>query len=138
MSLFTNMLWDEGVEVEVPGSVSDLLKVLDQEVSQFQCQGYGFHLTPAKGSIGNNWNLIIRSVDESGDRRNDFQLGMLVVERSENDMVVFRIPPAVEQRNWLPPDWNPQERLFGSFVSQVLNSFQRRQLIELPGPLPEF
>ena len=138
MSLFTSMLWDEGVEVEVPGSVSGLLKVLDQEVSQFQCEGYRFHLTPAKGSIGNNWNLIIRSFDESGDRGNDVQLGMLVVERGESGAVVFRIPPAVEQLNWLPPDWQPQERLFGSFVSQVLNSLQRRQLIELPGPLPEF
>ena len=61
MSSFTHVLLEDGVEVELPGSVSDLISVLDQDVPQFHCQGHRYHIAPAKGSVGSHWDLIVRS-----------------------------------------------------------------------------
>jgi hypothetical protein len=51
-------------------------------------------------------------------------------------MVNLKVPPRLEQtvHGADAADWDG--KLFGSFVSQLLNSLHTRQLIELPGMLP--
>ena len=138
MSCFTQVLLEEGVEVELPASVSDVIKILDQDVPGFNYQGYGYRLAPAKGCIGVRWDLIVRSVNPARSDLSFSPVGRLEVEKVDQDMVLFRVPPSSEQQSQEANDFDPDRRLFGSFVYQVLNSFQRRQLIDLPGPLPEF
>ena len=138
MSSFTHVLLEDGVEVELPGSVSDLITVLDQDVPQFHCQGYRYNVAPAKGSIGSHWDLIVRSFNPDDGDLDYSPVGRLEVEKIDHDMVLFRIPPCSEQQVELAPGYQHNQRIFGSFVYQVLNSFQERKLLELPGPLPVF
>ena len=138
MSSFTHVLLKEGVEVELPGTLSDVITILDQDVPNFGYQGYGYCLSPAKGCIGNRWDLIVQSINPGGSDLNFSPLLRLEVENADHGMVLFRVPPLSEQQ-WAGSDeFDSDQRLFGSFVYQVLNSFQRRNLIDLPGPLPVF
>jgi len=58
------------------------------------------------------------------------------LENLDGDGVVFRIPPrnADAPRETLQAD--PAGYFLGSFISQMLNMLQRRELIHLPGVLP--
>ena len=60
----------------------------------------------------------------------------LEIEPEGPGMVNLRVPPRLEQtvHGEDAADWDG--KLFGSFVSQLLNSLHTRQLIELPGMLP--
>ena len=136
MSSFTQVLLEEGVEVELPARLSDVIAMLDEDVPGFSCQGYGYRLAPAKGQIGNRWDLIIRSANPAGREMDFTPVGRLEVEKLDQDTVLFRIPPLFEQGSQDVANFDSDRRLFGSFVYQVLNSFQRRRLIDLPGPLP--
>jgi len=138
MSSFTQVLLEGGVEVELPGKLSDVITILDEDVPQFNYQGYGYRLSPAKGSIGNRWDLIVRAVNPARSDLSFSPVLRLEVESAEDGMVLFRVPPLSEQQSQEADDFDSDRRLFGSFVFQVLNSFQRRNLIELPGPLPEY
>lgn len=138
MSSFTHVLLEEGVEVELPAGLSDVIAMLDEDVPGYSCQGYGYRIAPAKWQIGSRWDLIIRSVNPARSDMAFAPVGRLEVERLDQDMVLFRIPPLFEQQSEDVANFDSDSRLFGSFVYQVLNSFQRRQLIDLPGPLPVF
>ena len=138
MSSFTQMLLEEGVEVELPARLSDVIAILDEDVPGFSCQGYGYRISPAKGQIGSRWDLIIKSLNPARSDMDFTPVGRLEVEKLDQDTVLFRIPPLVEQQLEDVANFDADGRLFGSFVYQVLNSFQRRQLIDLPGPLPVF
>ncbi len=142
MSSFTQVLLEEGVEVELPARLSDVIALLDEDVPGYSCQGYGYRIAPAKGQIGSRWDLIVRSVNPARSDMAFAPVGRLEVEKLDHDMVLFRIPPLVEQQSKdlaeEVANFDTDRRLFGSFVYQVLNSFQQRQLIDLPGPLPAF
>ena len=138
MSSFTQGLLEEGVEVELPGSLSDVITILDQDVPKFNYQGYGYRLSPTKGCIGNRWDLIVRSVNPARSDLSFSPVLRLEVENAGNGMVLFRVPPLREQHCREADDFDSDRSLFSSFVFQVLNSFQRRNLIDLPGPLPEY
>ena len=138
MSSFTQVLLEEGVEVELPARLSDVIAMLDEDVPGFSCQGYGYRVAPAKGQIGSRWDLIVKSVNPARSDMAFTPVGRLEVEKLDRDMVLFRIPPLFEQKSEDVVNFDSDSRLFGSFVYQVLNSFQRRQLIDLPGPLPAF
>ena len=140
MSSFTHVLLEEGVEVELPARLSDVIAMLNEDVPEFSCQGYGFRLAPAKGQIGRRWDLIIKSVNPAGRDMDLTPVGRLEVEKLDQDTVLFRVPPLFEQgTNHVAKEvanFDTDRRMLGSFVYQVLNSFQRRKLIDLPGPLP--
>ena len=138
MSSFTHTLLEDGVEVELAGTVMDVIKLLDQDVPEFECQGDRYHIAPAKGSIGSHWDLIVRSFNPANGAPDYSPVGRLEVEKVDQDTVLFRIPPTTEQQVEIAPGYQHDERLFGSFVCQVLNAFQRRELLDLPGPLPVF
>ena len=138
MSSFTQVLLEEGVEVELPARLSDVIALLDEDVPGFSCQGYGYRIAPAKGQIGSRWDLIVRSVNPARSDMAFAPVRRLEVEKLDRDMVLFRIPPLVEQQSEDVANFDTDRRLFGSFIYQVLNSFQQRQLIDLPGPLPAF
>ena len=138
MSSFTQLLLEDGVEVELPAGLSDVIAMLDEDVPEFSCEGYGYRLTPAKGQIGSRWDLFIRTVDRGSSEMALTTVGRIEVEKLDEELVLFRIPPLVEQQSEEVANTETGVRFFGSFVYQVLNSFQRRQLINLPGPLPVF
>jgi len=142
MSSFIMSMLEEGVEVKVPSDLPGIISMLDREVPYFSYNGYSFSVTSGKGTLGKNWELMIKSVNHaSGDTRL-FPVGRVELEKLDDHLVRFRIPPRfdreypIAQESTPVHEHDPDGRIFGSFISQTLNTLQRYKLIELPGVLP--
>ena len=137
MSSFIMSMLEEGVEVEVPSDLTAIISMLDREVPYFSCNGYGFRVTSGKGTLGKRWELMIKSVNYANGDATPFSVGRVELEKLDDNFVRFRIPPRLDQESPSVNENDPDGRIFGSFVSQTLNTLQRYKLIELPGFLPE-
>ena len=143
MSSFIMSMLEEGVEVEVPSDLTAIISILDREVPNFSCNGYSFTVTSGKGTLGKRWELMIKSVNNAKGDTTLFPVGRVELEKLDDHFVRFRIPPRFDrestsvQESPAVNDNDPDGRIFGSFVSQTLNTLQRYKLIDLPGVLPE-
>lgn len=137
MSSFAMVLLEEGVEMELPTSLSEFIKMLDQVVPGFTCENYGYRLGQVnRAQLGSRWDLSVRLVDLSTDQAFDDPVGCLELERVEEYLVRFKVPPRVDQDfpGMSKFDYNGQ--YYGSFIYQMLNTLHNNQLIQLPGVLP--
>ena len=137
MSSFIMSMLEEGVEVEVPSDLTAIISILDREVPYFSCNGYSYSVTSGKGILGQRWELMIKSAHYANGDTTAFSVGRVELEKLNDNMVRFRIPPRFDQESPSVNENDPDGRIFGSFVSQTLNTLQRYKLIELPGFLPE-
>ena len=138
MSLFSMVLLEEGVEMELPIGLSELLSLLDGSVPTFSCEQYGYQLgTVKRAQLGKNWDLSVKLVNLETSEAFEEPVGCIELERIEDARVNFRIPPRAEQDfpGMNKFDWNGQ--FFGSFISQMLNTLHKKSLIKLPGLLPQ-
>ena len=148
MSSFAMVLLEEGVDVEFPADLDKVIGILDQEIPWFSCDGFGYCLTSAKGTIGNQWEVLIKLADQVTRKPLPTVVGRILLERTDSGMMRLRVPPRaseVTSSDEMPREEMSQEsekgqddRFFASFVSQLLNTCQRHDLIQLPGVLPTF
>ena len=71
MSSFSLVLVEEGVEVEIPGDLTSVVSLLDEEVPWFSHAGHEYQLTPGRTELGVRWDLsikLINSVHRDRDR----------------------------------------------------------------------
>ena len=136
MSSFTMVLLEEGVDVELDSDLSSFIKLLDQEVTQFACGERGYSLSAGRGTIGSQWDVMVRSVVPGHDAMAAPPLGRIELIRLDRTRIQFRIPPRAEQATDEVLQADPDGRIYGSFIYQTLNALRRHQLIELPGDLP--
>lgn len=136
MSSFIMSMLEEGVEVEVPSDLTAIISILDREVPYFSCNGYGYSVTSGKGTLGKRWELMVKSTNYANQDVPPFSVGRIELEKVNDNFVSFRIPPRFDEESPTVNENDPDGRLFGSFVSQSLNTLQRHKLIELPGVLP--
>jgi len=137
MSSFSMVLVEQGVEMELPTSMSEALGLLDQVVPTFSCQRYGYQVGAVnRAQLGRNWGLWVKLVDLETKEVLDDPVGCVELEKIDDDKVNFRVPARAEQDfpGMARLDWDGQ--LYGSFIFQMLNSLYERKLIELPGVLP--
>ena len=137
MSSFIMGMLEEGVEVEVPSDLTAIISILDREVPYFSCNGYGYSVTSGKATLGKRWDLMIKSINYAKGDTTLFSVGRVELEKLDNNFVSFRIPPRFDHQSSSVNENDPDGRIFGSFVSQTLNTLQRYNLINLPGVLPE-
>ncbi|MEC9309977.1 MAG: hypothetical protein VX966_10815 [Chloroflexota bacterium] len=138
MSSFSMVLLEEGVEVELPTSLSDALGLLDQVVPTFSCNNYGYRIgTINRAQVGSNWGLSVTLVDQATNQAVDEPVGCVELEKLDEHKVSFKIPPRAQQQfpGMSRLDWDG--KLYGSFIYQMLNTLYDRNLIELPGRLPQ-
>jgi hypothetical protein len=138
MSSFGMVLLEEGVEMELPTSLSDALGLLDQVVPTFSCQQYSYQLgTVNRAKLGTSWGLWVKLVDSQTNQVFDEPVGCVELEKIDNHKVNFKVPPRAEQDfpGMNKFDWDGQ--LYGSFIFQILNTLHDKKLIELPGVLPK-
>ena len=78
----------------------------------------------------------LKLVDLSTNEVFEDPVGCVELEKLEDGLVRFTVPPRAEQDfpGMTKFDWNGQ--FFGSFIYQMLNTLHDRKLIELPGVLP--
>ena len=136
MSSFAMFLLEGGVDVEVAVDFAGITTFLAEESARYSCGEYIYKVSAGKGILGKRWNLIVNAMDPNMEGQPLFPLGRMEIEPVGDDMSHIKIPPRIDQPvlGDDAADWDG--RLFGSFVSQLLNSLHSRGLIELPGVLP--
>ena len=140
MSSFSLVLLEEGVEVEIPGDLGEVIALLDEEVPKFSRDEYRFQLRSARAQLGSRWDLVINTVGPAHAGMAPEPIGRIELETLDEGSVVFRIPPrpppgldaSFEDANC----FDRSGRLYSSFIYQILNAFQGRKLIEFPGVIP--
>ena len=138
MSSFSLVLVEEGVEVEVPGDLSSVISLLDEEVPWFSHNGYEYQLTAVRTQMRERWELTIRLINSVHRGGQNPAVGRIEIDRLDRDEVRFAIPPRDRESPTEYYEVDPEGFYLGSFMSQILNMFQRRGLITLPGVLPTF
>jgi hypothetical protein len=136
MSSFTRVLLEEGVEVELPTNLSEIIGILDKEVPYFTCEGHGYSVIPGKGTLGRRWDLVVKHFDYEDRKTLPSSLGRVELETLDRNHVQLRVPPRAEQEINYSPEGDPDGRFFGAFVYQTLNVLQQHKLLDLPGVLP--
>ena len=136
MSSFSLVLLEEGVEVEIPGDLSKVITLLDQEVPNFSKDQYRFQLRSTRAQLGSRWDLVINSVDPAKPEMAPAPIGRIELETRDESSVVFRIPPRPVESFEDVNCFDRSGRLYSSFIYQILNAFQCHKLIELPGAIP--
>ena len=114
----------------------NVASLLEEETAQYSCGQYIYKIRAGRGTLGQHWDLVVNAMDPGMEGQPLFPLGRIEVEPEGPGMVNLRVPPRLEQtvHGADAADWDG--KLFGAFVSQLLNSLHTRQLIELPGMLP--
>ena len=136
MSSFAMFLLEGGVDVAVAVDFDRVASLLEEETARYSCGDYIYKVRAGKGTIGKRWDLVINAVDPHMEGQPLFPLGRIEIEPAGEGMVNLKVPPRIEQtvHGEDAADWDG--RLFGSFISQLLNSLHSRRLIDLPGLLP--
>jgi len=129
-------LLEGGVDVAVAVDFDRVASLLEEETARYSCGEYIYKVRAGKGTLGRRWDLVINAMDPNMEGQPLFPLGRIEIEAEGDGMVNLRVPPRIEQtvHGEDAADWDG--RLFGSYVSQLLNSLASRRLINLPGALP--
>jgi hypothetical protein len=136
MSSFSLVLVEEGVEVEIPGDLTSVVSLLDEEVPWFSHAGHEYQLTPGRTELGVRWDLSIKLINSVHRDRDRPTVGHIELEAQDPGEVVFRIPPRDRENFAEYSEFDPAGNFLGSFIFQTLNMLQKKELITLPGPLP--
>ena len=136
MSSFSLVLVEEGVEVEIPGDLTSVVSLLDEEVPWFSHAGHEYQLTPGRTELGVRWDLSIKLINSVHRDRDRPTVGHIELEAQDPGEVVFRIPPRNRESFAEYSEFDPAGNFLGSFIFQTLNMLQKKELITLPGPLP--
>ena len=98
MTAFSMVLLEEGIEADLPISLSNMLGLLDQVVPGFHHNGHGYQLASVnRARLGSDWELSVKLVDNLTHQTHPEPVGCVVVEKTGSDSVNFRIPPRSEQ-----------------------------------------
>jgi len=139
MSTFSMVLLEEGVEMELPASLSEALELLDEVVPTFSCQHYGYQVGSVnRARLGRNWGLWVKLVDRRTNQALAEPVGCIELEKIDDNKVNFRVPARAQQDFPGMSKFDREGELYGSFIYQMLNLLHQRKLIELPGVLPTF
>jgi len=136
MSSFSLVLVEEGVEVEIPGDLTSVVSLLDEEVPWFSHAGHEYQLTPGRTELGVRWDLSIKLINSVHRDRDRPTVGHIELEAQDPGEVVFRIPPRNRENFAEYSEFDPAGNFLGSFIFQTLNMLQKKELITLPGLLP--
>ena len=137
MSAFSMVLLEEGVEMELPTSLSGALGLLGEVVPNFSCFQYGYQLgNVTRAKIGSNWSLWVKLVDLNTNKVFEEPVGCVDLEKINDEKVNFKVPPRAEQDFPGMGKFDSDGQLYGSFIYQMLNTLHERELIKLPGLLP--
>ena len=138
MSSFSMVLLEEGVEMELPVSMSEFISMLDGLVPNFSCEGHEYQLGVVnRANLGSNWDLSVSLVNSQTKEVFSEAVGGIELQSLGKHNVNFRVPPRSGQRHAKMNEFDWDGKYFGSFIYQMLNSLHERDLIKLPGLLPQ-
>jgi hypothetical protein len=133
--MFGTFLIDQGIELNMRVEMDDVLRVLDQEVATFSHGGFGYQLEAGKVVLGAQWQLLVRPVNLQPGKVEETAIGYIVISLTD-DGVSLQIPPRYEWHTLDAQKFDADGSYFTAFLLKLMSALQRRQLLELPWPLP--
>ena len=138
MSSFSMVLLEEGVEMVLPISMSAYISMMDGLVPHFTCEGHEYQVgVVSRANLGSNWDLAVNLVNSETKEVLSEAVGRIELESRGPPNVNFRVPPRLGQEYSKINEFDWDGKYFGSFIYQMLNSLHERDLIKLPGLLPQ-
>lgn len=134
--MFGNFLLDQGVELELQAEFGQVLEFIDKDLPHFQCGNYGYNVSSSKGVVNSEWQLMVKPRHLGTSTVLDYPVGLMMLEKLTDDVTVFKIPPRTFWNGGGTTASEEETQLFASFIFQILNGFQDKGYIELPGVLP--
>ena len=143
--MFGDFLMEQGVEIELSADIDEVVDLLDKKLPDLRCDDCSYHVSSMKGVLGSKWKLLVRAQPGAASSKSAPMVGHLEIERVSDGLTSFKIPP---RQRWIEEETHPsgaqgrligtetQERLFTSFVLQLLNLLRERGFIDLPQKLP--
>ena len=133
---FGHFLLEEGVELELKADPEAVINLLDGEVPNFTFDGCAYHINSIKGIQGSHWKFLVKAWDVGSTTELASTVGLIEMDTSGTGATTVKIPARNKLADILNGDIDEEGQIFSSFVFQLLNAFQGRGLIELPGKLP--
>ncbi len=133
---FGYFLLEEGVEMELKVSMREIVSILDEEVPSFTYDSYIYRISAAKGVLGSQLKLLVKPWNSANAAEVAPAVGFIEVNKTENGKISFKIPPRDQWGDDETRAFDEEGKFFSSFIFQLLNAFQSRGLIDLPGQLP--
>ena len=130
------LIVEEGVEMTLKADMNEVIALLDSEVPRFVHDGYGYRISSSKGVLGSQWNLVVKPWDPATASEMATTVGVIEIEKLKTGGTGLKIPPRGPSDDDVTRDFDEDDGTFASFVFQLLNIFQRRGFIDLPGQLP--
>ena len=135
---FAHFLVEEGVEMELQAELGDILSALEAEVPNFSYSGHGYKIRPLGGVIGSRWRILVQAQERIAGSPLSPPVGFIEIEKMPGGGIKLRIPPQDEWADAEAKAFDKEGKFFACFIFQILNAFQARGLIELPGKLPVY
>ena len=129
-------LLEEGVELELSARMEEIIDLMESEVPKFSFDGCAYHINSMKGIQGSHWKFLVKAWDVGSTTDLASTVGLIEMDISEDGATTMRIPARHKWSDMVNSEIDEEGQLFPSFVFQLLNAFQSRRLIDLPGPLP--
>ena len=129
--LFSEVLLEQGVDLELPISMDELLGILDDEIPSIPIDGKRYHIDSVnRASFGKQWQINVNITDDES-----INSGVAIIQLMAQDenMVLFSVPPRTDLVGF---EFDPKGQMYGRMVFSMLNAFQERGLLDLPGRLP--
>ena len=131
-----HLLLEEGMELELKADIKDVIALIDSEVPNFSYGGYGYRTSSLRAVLGSQWKLLIKPWDRATATELSPTVALIEVDKLESGSVSVRIPPRDRWGDDEAVGFDGEGNIFASFIFQLLNAFQRRGLVDLPGQLP--
>ena len=143
--MFGGFLMEQGIEMELTADIGEVLDLLDRVIPDIRCDDCSYHVSSMNGTLGSKWKLLVRAQSGAASAKAAPIVGYLEIERLDNGMTSFKIPPS---QKWIPDGstssgsqgrligTEKEEKIFSAFVFQVLNLLTERGFTDLPQKLP--
>ncbi len=133
---FAQFVLEEGVEMDIDPEIREIIVALDTDVPIFSYQDYRFQVRPLGGVVGSKWKLQVKAIEDRQGEKPVIPVGFIEVDKLPDGRTRLRIPPWDEWADSRSKLFQKEGDLFASFIFQLLNAFQARQLINIPLNLP--
>ena len=130
------LFMDWGLELELRGDITEVTSLLDDTMSDFTYDGYTYSIGSSKGVMGSNWKLLVKLQDRSSFFNPEFTIGSIELEGLDNGYTNLKIPPRDQWKGEDTSGFDEDGKFFSGFVYHLLNTFQDRSIIDLPGYMP--
>jgi hypothetical protein len=136
--LFSEVLLEQGIDVVLPIPLDEVLEILDKQIPKVKIESGELRVDSVnRGSLGNAWELTVKLFNNSSAAAGaGLPIAQIILQTYKNGQIMFSVPPRVKVFKDQEIEFDEKGKLYGVLVFSLLNYFQERKYINLPGKLP--